>query len=286
MLINLRRNTTYNKLLTLIPTPIGNLEDISFRALNALKEADLFLCEDTRVTKKLLMLLEKKHVINFSNKRFISVHAHNEKRFLDSLEEDFFEQKVVYLSDAGMPGISDPAQEIIAYCHEKKISIDALPGANAALMAFVLSGFVQTRFLFFGFLPHKGKERNQNLEEALYSGYTTIMYEAPHRLLKLLEELSKKEPLREVFLAKELTKLHQKLYKGSAKELYQDFKKENIKGEWCVVLNAGEQQKSTSALSKEDIINLDLPKKTLAKLLAKLLDKPVKECYNDLLTNN
>ncbi|DAB28081.1 MAG: 16S rRNA (cytidine(1402)-2'-O)-methyltransferase [Sulfurimonas sp. RIFOXYD12_FULL_33_39] len=269
-------------MLTLIPTPIGNIGDISLRAIEALSEADTLLCEDTRVTKKLIHILKERYNTSFKpNQNFISLHSHNEKEFIEKLEPSFFEQNVIYVSDAGMPGISDPGQALVKYCQENGIKYDIFPGANALLTAFVASGFVETKMLFWGFLPHKGKDRAASLQGALSSGHTTILYESPHRLEKLLNELSCEEPLRKIFLAKELTKKYQKYYFGTADEVKVKLDA-NLRGEWVVVIEAGSIQNS-SAITQNDILELDLPKKVQAKLIGKITGENTKACYERLL---
>ncbi len=267
--------------MTFVPTPIGNIEDITFRALTALKEADILLCEDTRVTKKLLNLLKDRYNLDIQKpQKFISIHSHNEDQFLKNVDLSLFEKNVVYLSDAGLPCVSDPGAKLVEFCQKNNIAYDVLPGSNAALVAYVASGFADKEFLFVGFLPHKGKERETELEKALYSGYVTILYESPHRLEKLLKEIDKKESGCEIFVAKELTKKFQHYYKGTPKELLKELGG-NFKGEWVVVINSFQKQ-NTSSITYEDIISLDIPKKQKAKLLSKLTDKSVKEIYNSL----
>ena len=269
-------------MLSLIPTPIGNIGDISLRAIEALSDADILLCEDTRVTKKLIHILKERYNTTFKeNQQFISLHSHNEKSFVRELEPSFFEQKIVYASDAGMPGVSDPGQVLVRYCIDNSIEYDILPGANALLTAFVASGFVETQMLFYGFLDHKGSSRSAQLQEALHNGYTTILYESPHRLDKLLLEIAKEEPQRELFLAKELTKKYQRYLHGTAEEILKKLDG-NYRGEWVVVIKAAEAQ-SASAISQNDILALDLPKKIQAKLICKITGENTKECYQRLL---
>jgi 16S rRNA (cytidine1402-2'-O)-methyltransferase len=269
-------------LLTLVPTPIGNIGDISLRAIEALGDADTLLCEDTRVTKKLIQILKERYSSEFKpEQNFISLHSHNEKEFIQNLSPAFFEQNIIYVSDAGMPGISDPGQALVRYAQDNGIKYDVLPGANALLTAFVASGFVETKMLFWGFLPHKGKDRAASLQGALGSGYTTILYESPHRLGKLLDELSHEEPSRKIFLAKELTKRYQNYYFGTADEIKKKIDA-NIRGEWVVVISASEAQNS-SAISQNDILELDLPKKVQAKLISKITGENTKACYERLL---
>ena len=269
-------------MLSLVPTPIGNIGDISLRAIELLSEADILLCEDTRVTKKLIHILKERYNTAFKeDQEFISLHSHNEQAFVEKLEPSFFEQNVVYVSDAGMPGVSDPGQALVSYCIEHSLEYDVLPGANAVLTAFVASGFGQTQLLFFGFLDHKGNSRSAGLQKALYSGYTTVLYESPHRLEKLLQEIADEAPQREIFLAKELTKRYQKFFRGTAQEL-QDAVGKNIKGEWVVVISPSQTQ-SESAISEKDILALDLPKKVQAKLINKITGENIKEIYQRLL---
>lgn len=267
-------------MLSLVPTPIGNISDISLRSLDVLSTANTILCEDTRVTKKLIHLLKERHNLTTSEPHFLSLHSHNEAEFISKLTPDFFDQNVVYVSDAGMPGISDPGQMLVRYCLDKGIAYDILPGANAALTAFVASGFVETKMLFFGFLPHKGNDRSTALQEALFNGYTTILYESPKRLDKLLIELSVAVPDRKIFLAKEITKRYQRFYRGVASELIPQMEKE-IRGEWVVVIEASETQ--GSSLNEQDILALDIPKKAASKLIAKITGENPKECYTRLM---
>jgi len=269
-------------LLTFVPTPIGNIGDISLRAIEALSEADTLLCEDTRVTRRLIHILKERYNTVFKeNQQFISLHSHNEKSFVEKLESSFFEQNIIYASDAGMPGISDPGQLLVKYAQKHNIEYDILPGANALLTAFVASGFVETKMLFWGFLPHKGRDRASSLQGALYSGFTTILYESPHRLEKLLLEIKEEANEREIFLAKELTKKFQNYFHGTADEILNRLNG-NFRGEWVVVIEAGDTQNS-SAVSQSDILDLDLPKKVQAKLISKITGENTKSCYQRLL---
>ncbi len=270
-------------MVTFVPTPIGNIEDITFRALKVLENAQILFCEDSRVAKKLLLLLSQKFDTNFNIEKFIPLHSHNEKKVLSNIDKEIFEKNVVYMSDAGMPSISDPGSALVLYCQENDIEYDVLPGANAVLLSFVNSGFGDKEFLFLGFLPHKGKDRERELDKALYSGYTTVLYESPHRIEKLINEITLIEPTRELFAIKEATKLYQTKFHYTAKELNEKFKSSNLRGEWCVVIKAGE--KSDSSMALNDIKNLNIPKRDKAKLLSKATGQSVKECYNELLQN-
>ncbi len=267
-------------MLSLVPTPIGNISDISIRSLEVLSAADIILCEDTRVTKKLIHLLKERHGLTTTEPQFLSLHSHNEADFVASLTPDFFNANVLYVSDAGMPGISDPGQLLVRYCLDNGIKYDILPGANAVLTAFVASGFCETKMLFFGFLPHKGNDRAVALQEALFNGYTTVLYESPKRLEKLLQEIHQSAPQRRVFCAKEITKKYQTFHHGTPSEVLLTFKGE-IRGEWVVVIEASDS--CGASLNEADILALDIPKKAASKLIAKITGENPKECYTRLL---
>ncbi len=268
-------------MLTLVPTPIGNLEDISKRAITALLEAELIFCEDTRVTKKLLQLLSQRENLKFNCNDFKSFHSHNEKQVLQKLTKEDFAKNVVYVSDAGMPCVSDPGASLVQYAIENEIDYDVIPGANAVLTAFAMSGFEQTEFTFFGFLAHKGKERKEKLAIVMESSILPILYESPHRLLKTIEEIKNIDENRTIFLAKEITKLHQNTYKNTASNLFEFFKKENIRGEWVIVIEPTNFEGQQLTLS--DIESLDIAPKVKAKLIAKMTGKNVKEIYQQYL---
>jgi len=268
-------------MISFIPTPIGNPQDITIRALRVFENAQLFLCEDTRETKRLLRILEERFDFIMPNVDFISFNEHNGAKRLEELKNDIETKEIVYVSDAGMPIISDPGQILVKYCQENSIKYDVLAGASAVVTAYASSGFEDGKFLFFGFLPHKGAERSKQLSLALNSNFNTIIYEAPHRLLKLLEEMKNLDKNREIFLAKELTKRYQNYYKGITTDIYKQFLNENIRGEWVVIIKAKPVERAS--LYTEDILALDLAPKPKSKLLAKLTGKSIKECYQELM---
>jgi 16S rRNA (cytidine1402-2'-O)-methyltransferase len=270
-------------MITFIPTPIGNPQDITIRAMKTFEKAELFLCEDTRQTKRLLRLLEERFDMVYPTADFVSFNEHNGEARLEEYAGSLNEKEVVYVSDAGMPVISDPGQILVAYCQEHTLKYDVLPGATAVTTAYAASGFEEGKFLFYAFLPHKGKERAAALAEAMENGYNTVLYEAPHRLGKLLKEVATLDENRELFLAKEISKKYQNYYKGTAKELNVLFETLNIRGEWAVVISA---HKSTEkSLSFAEVLRLDLPPKPKAKILAQMSDKSVKEWYESLIKN-
>jgi len=267
-------------MLTFIPTPIGNPQDITIRAMRLFEKATLFLCEDTRHTKRLLRLLEERFDMVYPEAEFISFNAHNGAQRLEAWGERLVEQAVVYVSDAGMPIISDPGQLLVAYCQAQGIAYDVLPGASAVTTAYAASGFESGKFCFFAFLPHKGKERATALDEALSSGYNTVLYESPHRLAKLLDEIEAVDASRELFLAKEISKRYQTYYRGSVVAIKAALAEVTIRGEWVVVIHA--KVSSQKSLSFAEVRRLDLPPKPKAKLLAQLSDKSVKAWYEEL----
>jgi len=271
-------------MLTFIPTPLGNPQDITLRALREFEKATLFLCEDTRETKRLLRILEERFELNYPEVEFLSFHEHNGAERLKEIAQRLKEEQVVYVSDAGMPVISDPGQILVEHCQEHHIPYDVLPGGTAVTTAYAASGFKEGAFLFYAFLPQKGSERSSALVELMNKPENVVLYEAPHRIEKLIKEIVHIDAKREVFFSKELTKKFQNYYKGSAEEILKAFQNETInpKGEWVVVIGAKSEE--AKALYVNDILNFDLQPKVKAKLLAKLTNKSVKEWYNELIS--
>ena len=269
-------------MLTFVPTPLGNLQDITYRALSVFETTQLFLCEDTRVTRHLLDLLhERGYLAALPEAEFLSFNEHNGPARLKQIADRLGSEAVVYVSDAGMPAISDPGQLLVAWCQEREIPYDVLPGPSAVTVAYAASGFESGRFLFYGFLPHQGRPRREALEALLRSPWDTVLYEAPHRLEKLLEAIVQRDETRPVFAAKELSKKHQRYYRGSARELLERVRAEGaIRGEWVVVV-AGASD-TAAVLHPEEIEAMDLPPKVKAKLLARLLGGTVSEWYDRL----
>lgn len=216
--------------LYIVPTPIGNLGDITLRAVEVLKQADVILAEDTRTSGILLKHLQIK-------KPLLSYHAFNEHRTLGALIERLEKGEVMALiSDAGTPGISDPGFLLTKACREKNIGAECLPGATALIPALVQSGFPTDRFLFEGFLPHK-KGRQTRLKAIAEEECTVVLYESPHRLLKLLQEIiSLVGEERLVSVSRELTKRHEETFTAAAVEVLEHFQQKEIKGEIVVVI--------------------------------------------------
>lgn len=216
--------------LYIVPTPIGNLEDMTLRAIRILKEADVILAEDTRVTRVLL----NHYGIQ---KKAWAHHQHNEHGAVQEIIKQLTEGKTVALvSDAGTPGISDPGFLLARECIKAGIDIDCLPGATAFIPALVMSGLPCDRFVFEGFLPLK-KGRQTKLQELKEEDRTMVFYESPFRLLKTLEQLGDalgKE--RQASVSRELTKMHEETQRGTLEDLYIYFSKKTVKGEIVIVV--------------------------------------------------
>ena len=216
--------------LHIVRTPIGNLQDITYRAVEILSNVDLILAEDTRVSQKLL-----KHY-NIKTKMF-PYHMHNEHKITKDVIENLNKGVAIALiSDAGTPGISDPGFLLIRSCIENNIQVECLPGATAFVPALVQSGIPTNRFLFEGFLPHK-KGRTKKLTQLSKEEKTVILYESPHRLIKTLEDLCKyfgQETKASV--SRELTKIHEETIHGTLKTIKDYYSKKNPKGEIVIVV--------------------------------------------------
>jgi len=217
--------------LYLVPTPIGNLSDITLRALEVLKSVDTILAEDTRTSGYLLKHYE-------ISKPLQSFHIFNEHKTLAGLIARLQQGEVMALiSDAGTPGISDPGFLLVREALKAGLHIDCLPGATALIPALVKSGFPTDRFVFEGFLPHK-KGRQTLLKKLSEEDRTIVLYESPHRLIKTLEQLIEFfGPDRMVSVSRELTKLHEETRTGTVKEVLEHFKKKDVKGEIVIVID-------------------------------------------------
>lgn len=216
--------------LILVPTPIGNLEDITLRALRILQETPLIFAEDTRVTNKLLNHFELK-------KKVLAFHAHNEHRFLEKTIELIQQnQFCVLVSDAGTPGISDPGFLLVRACVQAGIEVECLPGPTAFVPALVASGFPCDKFVFEGFLPHK-KGRQTRIQALAEENRTVILYESPHRIAKTLGQMCEwLEPSREACVVREISKKFETYHRGSLAELHQYFIQHEAKGEIVLLL--------------------------------------------------
>jgi len=221
--------------LILVPTPIGNLGDITLRALEVLKSADVVLAEDTRTSGRLLRHYE-------ITAQFMPFHAHNEHRALEKVVEVIESgQQVVLLTDAGTPGISDPGFLLVRACVERGIDVETLPGATAFVPALVNSGLPLDRFCFEGFLPHK-KGRQKRLTALREEARTMVFYESPHRMVKTLVQMAEFFGAeRRASVSREISKLHEETARGTLAELARYFEDKGAKGEFVVVVAGAEQ---------------------------------------------
>lgn len=240
-----------NGKLYLVPTPIGNLQDMTLRSLEVLKNVDIIAAEDTRQTLKLLNHFEIK-------KSLMSYHKHNEmskgEDIIDKLKSGI---NVAIVTDAGTPGISDPGAVIVKKCIEEDIEFEVLPGATAFTTALVYSGLDTTRFEFRGFISRDTKERRESLEQIKQSTNTIIIYESPYRVKSTLDILLQELGDRRIALCRELTKIHEEIIRGNISEVIADIKDRNIKGEFVIVIE-GKTQEQIDEENKEKWADIDV----------------------------
>ena len=270
--------------LYLVPTPIGNLKDITLRALEVLENADVVAAEDTRQTIKLLNHFNLK-------KTLIAYHMHNEQGKSDEILERLRSgENIALVSDAGMPGISDPGSVIVKKCIEEGLDFEVLPGATAFATALIYSGLDSSAFMFKGFIPRDNKSRNILVEELKDRKETLIFYEAPHRLLSTLDFLLKNFGDRNIAVCRELTKLHEEIIRGKLSEVLRHFIDNSPRGEFVLVLDGlseeeieKEKRAEFEELSIEEhivkYINEGLSKKDAIKKVAKDRKLPKNEIY-------
>lgn len=268
-------------MLYLIATPIGNLKDITLRALEVLKEVDIIACEDKRVSSKLL------HHYGIS-KMLFSYHDHNadqvRPRLLSFLKEG---KKVAYITDGGMPLISDPGFKLVRACQVENLSYTVLPGASAPLMALSLSGFSPDRFFFCGFLPPKTTARSSALEALKNLSVTLIFFESPKRLVSFLKDAQKVFGDREAAICREMTKLYEEVQRGPLSSLIQHYEATPPRGEIVVLI---EGASSLSALSEEELeAHLEKALKTstvkeAVDLISKAFGRSKREVYQRALS--
>ncbi len=222
--------------LYLVPTPIGNLEDMSFRAIRILKECDVIAAEDTRNTKKLCNYFEIDTPV-------ISYHEHNKhnsgKQVIERLQNG---QTVALVSDAGMPTISDPGYELVQEALKERISVIPLPGANAALTALIASGLAPQPFYFYGFLERSAKSKKKELEKLKYITSTFVLYESPHRLKETLQLMLRIIGNRKIVLCRELTKKFEEFIRGDIEGALQWIGSNEVRGEFCLIVEGGNEE--------------------------------------------
>ncbi len=274
----------------LVATPIGNLSDMSMRAIDTLKNVDIIACEDTRNTIRLLNHFEiKGHLTSY--------HEYNKIDKAYELCEKVKEGKnIAFVSDAGMPAISDPGYELCEIAYKEGIEVTVIPGASAVVSALAISGISSRRFCFEGFLPTDKNEKKEILTELSQESRTIILYEAPHRLLKTLKELFEYLGNRNISIVRELTKLHEEVLKGNLEDIIADYEAEKIvvRGEYVLVIEGKsllekreERQKSFEEISikehYEKYISEGMDKKEAMKAVAKDRGIQKREVYKELL---
>ena len=265
--------------LYVVATPIGNLEDITLRALNVLKSVDVIAAEDTRHTLKLLNHYE-------ITKPLISYHRHNEETKKNILIEKVKSgESIAIVSDAGTPGICDPGEEVIKQAIEENIEVIPIPGACAFVNALICSGLDTKEFTFLGFLPLNKKLRMQKLEEIKIANKTVIIYEAPHKLKNTLQDLLNILENRKLVLARELTKIHEEFIRGTVKEIIDI--QDSLKGEYVIIIEANneklQEENELNSLSLEEhydyYMKQGLEKKEIIKQIAKDRNVSKNEIY-------
>lgn len=271
-------------MLYLVATPIGNLADITLRALDILKNCDYILCEDTRHSSVLLQHYDIKKPLK-------SYHKFNEASRAHSVLEDLKNGKTIgVISDAGTPGICDPGSELIRLCIQENVLYSAIPGPSAVILAATLSGFNLEKFQFVGFLPKKENELKQKLYEIFtYSG-TTVCYESPHRLHETMQWIAQIEPHREVAVARELTKKFEQVLRGNACDILKHFEQHDLKGEMVLVIAPPSKNSDfdeSSLTPAEHVAWVQktylLDKKEAIKIVAQLRGLPKRNVYTQTL---
>ena len=264
--------------LYIVATPIGNLEDITFRAVRVLKEVDIVASEDTRQTRKLL----DHYGIR---KPQISYHEHNEKSRAEELLGELQSGKnIALVSDAGTPLIADPGYRLVDLAREAGVAVSPVPGPSAIVAALSASGLPSDSFLFRGFLPPKSTQRRKLLEQLKPSESTLIFYETPHRIVEALNDIEAVLGLRPIVLARELTKLHEEFLRGTANELWQTLEqRSSVKGEFVLMIGKSgeppEQENVPIEDAVEELIRQGIPKMEALKTIAKQRGLPKREVY-------
>lgn len=263
--------------LYLIPTPIGNLDDISIRCLNTLKEVDVIFSEDTRVTSLLLSHFE-------INKKLVSSHSYNEdvtsNKLIDYLKEG---KNVGLVSDRGTPVISDPGYKLAKAAIDNNFNVVALPGTTAFVPALIASGLNPQPFLFFGFLSNKSSKRKKELEDLKNYPYTLIFYEAPHRLLETLDDMYDVLGNRKICISREISKKFEEIYRDTLENIREQVK--DAKGEFVIVIDGNYEEKNYDNLSIIEHVNLYIKEgydvKEASKLVAKERKMTKSDVYNE-----
>ena len=267
-------------------TPIGNLEDITIRQLRTLEEVDFIAAEDTRVTRKLLTHFEIKTEL-------VSCHEHSSDSVINHIADRIQAgENCAVVTDAGMPCISDPGEELVKLCRERDIPVQSVPGPSAVITALSVCGGSTRQFVFYGFLPVEKKQRSAMLKELQSESRTAVLYEAPHKLRKTLEDLARiSDDFRTISLCRELTKIHEEVLRMTIPEAVQYYTDKEPKGEFVLVL--GGVQKQSEAFTPEEAVSLaehylaeGMSSSAAAKLAAKETGIPKNQIYQAMHTGN
>ena len=282
---NKKKGTKMSGKLYLVATPIGNLDDITLRALKILKEVDIIAAEDTRHTLGLLNHFEiSKPLISY----YKQIESTKSEKLVEMLKEG---KNIAVVSDAGTPGISDPGEQIVKVAIEEGIEIVPIPGACAFVNALIASGMNTREFEFIGFLSAQKKDRKEKLEEVKYETRTLIFYEAPHKLKTMLNDILEILGDRKIVLARELTKIHEEFIRGKLSDILENM--EDVKGEFVVIVEGNSQSKKDIELENLNQLTLDeqyefyekqgLSKKEIIKQIAKDRNVNKNEIYQCFL---
>ncbi len=267
-------------ILYVVATPIGNLKDITLRALEVLKNVDIIACEDTRITKKLL------NHYGLQGKKLIPYHEHIEEEASEKVisllkgGED-----IALVSDAGTPCISDPGYRVVKKAWENGIKVVPIPGAFAGAAALSASGLPSDKFLFVGFLPNKPKKKEKLLNEYIKTGFTFILYESPKRVLKTLQLIGTISPNSEVVVAKEITKIHERFFRGKPFQILKEIEPPDLRGEFVIIVHPEETQEKPVNIENEirELLKEGKSVKEISLQISKMLNIPKNQIYNLVL---
>lgn len=264
-------------------TPIGNLKDITLRTLEVLEEVDLIAAEDTRHTIKLLNHYNIKNTLT-------SYHEHNiREKGIELIEKLNQGRNIALVSDAGMPGISDPGEVLIKQAIDSDIEVIPLPGATASITGLIVSGLPTEKFIFEGFLPSKKKDRKEELENIKKHKKTTIIYESPHRLLSLLQDIIDILGDRNLSISRELTKKYEETFRGTGKEALEKFQASGVRGEFVLVIEGNQEKENQEEIDIKEKLNNYIEQgytnKEAVKKVAKEYNLPRNLVYSESIDN-
>ena len=263
-----------------VPTPIGNLADMTLRSLDVLKNVDVIYCEDTRNTSKLLNYYDIKTPL-------VSYHKHNEQSRSEEIIDKILLENIncAVVSDAGMPSISDPGQILLEKAIDRDVDIEVLPGASAAITALVRSGFDSLQFAFLGFVPRKNADKNKFYDQIKNATMTTIIYESVHRVEATVQELSEFLGDRKICVLRELTKIHESVMKGTCAEVIEMLKNEIVKGEFVIVIDKLIEEDEDIDVKEKltELINDGMSKKQAVKIVSDVYGLKKNDVYKESL---